>query len=379
MIEQLTQSRRTANSRYDPVKKCYISYRVDVRAGGKRYRNKFATKREAETFIERVKAKHREERAGLSTRSDVRCTELFAKHCAAIRNTKEQIRFRRVSGDFLSIIGYDPRVADVTRQMFLAYVAARQNVKPETVNRELTSLSAAFKRAEQYFPSLDGFNVKIPRAKSRKTHQYKRVITEAEMIAICNAIRTGRTWKEHQQRTEAREPFARMFEFAWMLGLRFGEVRSLTIEDYQDGILHVRRPKTGIVTPLAHIPPRAVELLREGFHTPTSDHTLTAILKDACKAVGIPYGRDTTGGITFHNTRHGFTTRLIAVTDLATARSFTGHSDNQMVAYYSHATAESQRAAMEALYGGDDLRKIYDKIRSNEMDFETFKRLCKLH
>jgi len=118
--------------------------------------------------------------------------------------------------------------------------------------------------------------------------------------------------------------------------------------------------------------------LREGFQTPTSDHTLTAILREACNAVGIPYGRDTTGGITFHNTRHSFTTRLIAVTDLATARSFTGHSDNQMVAYYSHATAESQRAAMEALYGSDNLREIFDAVRDEKMSFDDFKKVVKL-
>lgn len=86
------------------------------------------------------------------------------------------------------------------------------------------------------------------------------------------------------------------------------------------------------------------------------------------------YGRNEQDGITFHSNRHSFTTRLIQVTDIATARAFTGHSNAEMVGYYSHASADSRRAAMEKLYGKstEDLRQIYDNIVSGEFDFDEF-------
>lgn len=65
---------------------------------------------------------------------------------------------------------------------------------------------------------------------------------------------------------------------------------------------------------------------------------------------------------------------MIQVTDIATARAFTGHSNAEMVGYYSHASADSGKAAMEKLYGKstEDLREVYDNIVSGKLDFEQF-------
>lgn len=41
-------------------------------------------------------------------------------------------------------------------------------------------------------------------------------------------------------------------------------------------------------------------------------------------------------------------------------------------------TLTHARRTANSRYDGDDLRKIYDKIRSNEMDFEEFKKVVKL-
>ena len=67
--------------------------------------------------------------------------------------------------------------------------------------------------------------------------------------------------------------------------------------------------------------------------------------------------------------------RLVRHTDIATAQSFTGHSDEEMVNYYSHASPASRRAAMEAMYGNgnrEKLREVFDKVRSRKLDFEEF-------
>lgn len=46
-----------------------------------------------------------------------------------------------------------------------------------------------------------------------------------------------------------------------------------------------------------------------------------------------------------------------------------------MVAYYSHASPDSRRAAMERLYGAggrERLRDLYDRVREGRATFEEF-------
>lgn len=96
-----------------------------------------------------------------------------------------------------------------------------------------------------------------------------------------------------------------------------------------------------------------------------------SVLRDACNECGIEYGRESIDGVTFHSTRHSFTTRLVEVTDLATAQSFTGHANKQMIAYYSHASDGSPKAAMERMYGSDrrrTLRLILTDLKSGVIE-----------
>lgn len=174
-----------------------------------------------------------------------------------------------------------------------------------------------------------------------------------------------------------------MFELAWLLGLRLGEVLKLTPADYDPNSrsLRVVRWKTGAVTRFDHLPDRAVEILAEFTAEPAATIfplscslvTMYSVLRAACTECGIEYGRESIDGVTFHATRHSFTTRLVEVTDLATAQSFTGHANKQMIAYYSHASDGSRKAAMERMYGSDKHEKLIEiliNLRGGSVDLE---------
>jgi integrase len=73
-------------------------------------------------------------------------------------------------------------------------------------------------------------------------------------------------------------------------------------------------------------------------------------MKKACASVGVKYGRNLTGGFVTHDARHTAVTRMLqAGIDLSTVGAITGHSDNQLILHYSHATRDSRRKAIEVL------------------------------
>ena len=72
--------------------------------------------------------------------------------------------------------------------------------------------------------------------------------------------------------------------------------------------------------------------------------------KRACELASIPHGQNTPGGLTFHDLRHTFATRLAERGVGETARmALLGQSSTKMVRRYSHATPEAMREAVQRL------------------------------
>ncbi|HEX7176884.1 MAG TPA: site-specific integrase [Pyrinomonadaceae bacterium] len=72
--------------------------------------------------------------------------------------------------------------------------------------------------------------------------------------------------------------------------------------------------------------------------------------KRACELAGIPHGQSTPSGLTFHDLRHTFATRLAERGVGETARmALLGQSNTKMVRRYSHATPEALLEAVQRL------------------------------
>lgn len=380
-IKRVEFKNKKPHLRYDPATKSYIGWQTDIRGqNGKRLRPTFRTKTEAEKFVDAIRENRPYVKAGLPTPvGQVRVADLFAARLKKITNPKEIVRAQRVFKEFAFIA--PPLVSAVTTADFQEYINSRDDVKPQTIDREVTALSTAFKQAREMFPrELGKYKPpEIARPKYRKVKRKQRVITAREKDMIIRSILTDRLPKEHTIRTISRPVVALMFELAWFLGLRYSEAKYLLKTDFNGETLRVVRTKTGDVTILEFLPERVLEILTTDSHTdyifnvPCSDHTFAAIIRDGFEANGIIYGRDANS--TFHSTRHSFVTRMMEVADLPTTQAYSAHSDKEMVAYYSHSSAAKRKAAMEKMYGSgrrDLLLKIYEKVVAGEMDFEAF-------
>jgi integrase len=72
--------------------------------------------------------------------------------------------------------------------------------------------------------------------------------------------------------------------------------------------------------------------------------------KRPCEPAGIPHGQTTPGGLTFHDLRHTYATRLAERGVGETAgMALLGQSSTKMVRRYSHATPEAMREAVQRL------------------------------
>lgn len=375
----------------------YVGYQVDTRdVNGKRIHPTFATKREAEAFLDAVNQAKTYRKAGAKTPIiGVRCSVLFAKRIKVIRNEKERKRATTIFDNFLDgILLHDPPVQNIRTADFQKYINARsdgglinktQKVKPQTIDREMTVLSTVFRDAPKMFPDeLEGYEcVKIPRPGYTRKKRHRHEITAKEKDVIIHSILNQRLRKEKEVRTKSRAAVADIFHIGWLLGLRWGEAAGLQKTDLKDRTLRAVRFKTEDVTLFEDLPDFIVEILQRNiersetrfiFHLHCSDHTVAAIIKDACEDNGIIYGRSELDGVTFHSTRHAFTSRLVRVTNLPTAQSFTSHSSPIMVDYYSHTNSEERKKAMQKMYGDDSekLTKIYEKIVAGEITLEQF-------
>lgn len=104
-IKKVEFERKKAHLRYDSDRKRWLGYQIDVQVGGKRYRNTFKTKVEAETFISELRHHKVYSNAGLpSDRVGIpRVSELFAERLKEIDEHKANIRAKRVFNYFSTL------------------------------------------------------------------------------------------------------------------------------------------------------------------------------------------------------------------------------------------------------------------------------------
>lgn len=388
MITRTELNRKQSGSTWDPKSKKYVTYKINVRVNGRRYRQSgFATRKKAEEFVDALKLKKAFRKAGIQAPvGTIRIEQLLDKRRSLITNQAEKQRAARIFEYFLDQHG-NPEVNEVRSSHFQHFINARINdgVKPETVNREINLLSAAFRRAPEMFPDeLEEYEPpKIPRPRFKRKRREK-IITEKEKDRILKWFYRPQG-KETEAKYNNRVRVGRMFELAWLLGLRYSEIASLKKPDFRaaERRLTVRRHKTSTTSEIEFLPDAVCNLLNDAVkasrtdfiftHTGSSPKNFYSLLKAAIESAGLVYGR--AEGITFHSCRHSFISRLVRVTDIATAQTFSGHSTGHMVALYSHASAESRQAAMNRLYGNAgtrEMKNLYLLVRDGKISFEEF-------
>lgn len=372
----------------------WYTYEVDYtdpESGARRRRRGFLTEAEAQKFVHDLGVSLEMRRLGLVARSTdfPLLRDVLQRSLGDLAARRAKTRATTVFRTFLGALPEGMTCDMLRTKHYKDYADSRlrAGVKPETVNREMTFVRSALRRAHLNFPQLeDWIPPKGYHAPPSEREKRMRTVSEDEERRVLAELRRPRAKGENSLRHDARIRTACIFEFAFLTGLRHGEICAVRKSDVAGDELSVFRPKTKVWTTFP-LTPRMRELIAEaaalskgefvfssrGCPTQGTDH----ILRRACAAAGVAYGR--ARGLVMHSARHTFITRLLhAGVDIATIQSFSSHTDKTMVMKYSHATEESRRRALGMLSGdrGEevDLEEVWRAVRSRKMSLEEFER-----
>jgi integrase len=346
----------------------------DIRLDGRRLRDySFDTRRQAEDALKAIRDASRDHRYGIQIASARRRLEaLIDLRLGTITRRPELVRATRVLKTFLGLLPAGIAIDEVTAADIRKFVTRRQadGQSAASINRELNIVGATLHAAASFFPELEQWRTpKIPRPPQSKRGR-ERLITTGERDQLLDHLHAPRKLKESHFAYHARLRVGEIFHFALLTGMRHGEINALRWSeiDWDGGEMKVIGTKTDstryipITATVRDILMRRKAISKDPFvFTRGGGHRpkFYRILREACEACGIPYGRDSSGGLVLHDARHSATTRMLqAGIDLDTVGSITGHSDRALILYYGHATRDSKRRAAEALE--DSLRPRID-------------------
>lgn len=373
-IKKFYSLREKKHWKYDAKLKQHWSWGYDIRlAGGKRVRESgFSSESDAIAAVGKIRAGEKDKKFGfIPEAARPSLQQLIDKHLTTILNPREKVRSRRVLSDFIGQLKQPQiKVNDVTTAGVLLYVEKRRRdvLKPQSIDRELNIIGATLNAAQNYYPQLAQWAPpRMPRPKKSKARR-ERIITDGEKVALLEYLFAPRKEGERSYQAAARRRVGLQVQFALLTGLRHAEMDRIKKSDIDwraNSLKIIGRKIEKVSNPTRYIAPLTstmISILREACDRSRTDYVFTRsgnttpkfykILRAACVACEISYGRYMEGGLVLHDARHTATTRMLqGGIDLSTIQSFTGHSDKTMVLYYSHATPESRARAAAVLEG----------------------------
>lgn len=221
----------------------------------------------------------------------------------------------------------DAKVRDVEQGLADWLERRRKQVKPNTVLRESTIISAVFTRAMRRWRVKLKVNPMRDLEKPPKAKPRNRRVKPAEIAGLWTHF--GKTVKT----TRSYVPW--MFEFACETGMRLGEIAELEWEDVnlEQRWAYVANSKNGDARH-ALLTERAIELLK-GLPRPAdrvfpvNKGSVGTEFRDACKALGFE-------DLHFHDSRHEACTRLArSLTVMELARVIGHRNLNELLTYYN--------------------------------------------
>lgn len=360
---------------------------------------KAATRKELLELVDEVRMQENRQALGLPAPTFAPClSDLFARHEAKIASLRHRTLFNRVSEKFLSLLPSDITVTEIRRAHFQLYIDSRlqesgvqtkRPILPQTINKELYAISAAFANAPLYYPSLDSYRKPVvPRIKCKRARRERLVSREKELDIILEELRKPRAGKQTERHHFHRVRLADTLEFALLTGMRRKEIARLEWRNYfpsESALRDVVRWKTDTVTKFFPLPVRAIEIIEQRrqiqgdlkfIFSPDGEPVEAnyRTLQTVCSDLNIPYGRFTSGGFTAHDLRHNFATEIVQVTDIETAKSLTGHSGNEIFTYL-HTTERRQREAIRKRENKDsaaELIELYKGIKRGKIKARKF-------
>ena len=359
--------------RYSEKHKRYLwgfDARISDGAGPKRLRvYKFDTKDEAEEALGAFRRAEKEGKFGLAPAINrPTLQELIERRLPTIAAKAERTRARRVLYCWLALLSPRVKVDEIDTPRIRVYVEKRRadGQAPASINRELNIIAATLHAAEEFFSELAQWKApRIPRPKATKSRR-ERLISNDEYERLVGYLRRpadeadGRRVQDQRNAYRARVRVAQILQFAMMTAARHGEIVGLKWSDvdYERGRVLIYQTKTDDYKEIplygalmALIDERKPATGRFVFSRGGNNYPkFYRILREACNALKIPYGKDAENGLVLHAARHTVTTRLIeSGLDLDTIGMITGHRAKELIAHYGHKHPGSVARAAAAL------------------------------
>ncbi|HEX8287871.1 MAG TPA: tyrosine-type recombinase/integrase [Pyrinomonadaceae bacterium] len=366
-IKEITQNelgKTKTGWRWDRRRGVWVTFQVDTQFNGARHiRRGFRTAKEAESYIEQLKMQERLKEIGVASLVKYpKAEELFEKYAESLTGEAEAVRARRVFRTFLKILPAAATVDEIGRKHTKDYIDFRmgEGVKTETADRELNCISAALKKAGDFYAELENWRSPAIYRPAVADDTRQRVVTKDERERLLGYFFGEKQKSESAAECAARRRTGLVFYFGLLTGLRHGEIcavekinfdlpaRRLKVERFKTKRSGVRWTIFEPLTPTQiWVLSEAARLYPEGkffFSEKGKIHGKTySIFEAACRRLKIPYGKKTPNGLIIHDTRHSFVTALEhGAVDSSTTRSFSGHSKDAMLKRYAHATQDSR-------------------------------------
>jgi hypothetical protein len=212
-------------------------YRLDTRLShGIRFRRFFLKRSDAEAVAYKIKHDATTRRFGLSVALDrPLVSELAARYSDDMQNSRERQRAKRVLADFCKLLTTGLCVDEVTKADCKRYIdkRMRDELKPQSIDRELNIIVAMFNQAENYFPALDQWRPpRIPRPKIIVGRR-ERTWSEHEIKVVLGELFAPKREDENVQCAIARYQVGCKVQFCLLNGVRHSEMNLI--------------PKTGLI------------------------------------------------------------------------------------------------------------------------------------
>jgi integrase len=253
--------------------------------------------------------------------------------------------------NFMRSLGKDTHIQSITQQDIEKHIFRRRHdVKPATINREISALKHMYKMAEQWGMTKHNPTLKV--RKLREDNIRPRFLSDDERRNLLDACSDG-PWY-----------LLPIFLVAINTGMRRGEILSLKWEDVdlKNGVIRILKSKSGKTR---EIPLNAI--LKDLFNSMEKFDGYIFPVDEFKRSWTTASKRAGVSNLRFHDLRHEFASQLVMQNvDIRTVQELLGHSNLKMVMRYAHLSEAHKRDAVEKLTG-------LQRTPANEEDGKVFK------
>ncbi len=315
---------------------CSWGFNIWLENGKRKRESDFGSRALAENSVARIRINEKEGKYNLTLREFPLVSDVCQKRLLRIESKKEKVRATTVLQRWLEILPSKLKVNEITPAHIQLYIDARLfQIKPVSVNREVTIIGATLHSARQDYPALETWACsRIPRPKIDRSRR-ERLITQDEVMKLLTFLLLARRDDEREIDSRRRRVVGQVFQMALLTGARIGEITALSWSqiDFAAKILQIVGTKTrfksakvvryleittaieGVLRERESV--RSNETRRRGVasefvfcKTGNSVTKYHQILREASEAVGILYGKQKRGGFITHDARHTAVTRI---------------------------------------------------------------------